>query len=99
MLVFSGTLNKTEDSYIFLYDEKYLSLNDSTPVSLILTLRKDAYILDMLFPFFDGLIPEGYLLNVVSNNWKKDTKDRFNLLLVTAKDLIGNVSIKDVKDE
>ena len=47
-----------------------------------------------LFPFFDGLIPEGWLLGVVSRNWKIDVKDRFGLLLVAFKDGIGNVSIR-----
>lgn len=52
-------------------------------------------ILKTLFQFFDGLIPEGWLLGVVSRNWKIDTKDRFGLLLVACKDGIGNVSIRE----
>lgn len=44
---------------------------------------------------FDGLIPEGWLLGLVSRNWKIDTKDRFGLLLVSCKDCIGNVSIRE----
>ena len=43
----------------------------------------------------DGLIPEGWLLGVVSRNWKIDVKDRFGLLLVACKDGIGNVSIRE----
>ena len=49
---------------------------------------------EALFAFFDGLIPEGWLLDVVSHNWKIDRKDRFGLLLVACKDPIGNVQIK-----
>ena len=48
-----------------------------------------------LFPFFDGLIPEGWLLGAVSRNWKIDITDRFGLLLVACKDGIGNVSIRE----
>ena len=51
-----------------------------------------------LFPFFDGLIPEGWMLQVVSRNWKINIQDRFGLLIVSCKDCIGNVSIKEVKE-
>lgn len=49
-----------------------------------------------LFPFFDGLTPEGWLLNVVTHNWKLDRKDRFGLLLVACRDTIGNVTVREV---
>ena len=51
-----------------------------------------------IFPFFDGLIPEGWMLQVVSRNWKINIQDRFGLLIVSCKDCIGNVSIKEVKE-
>ena len=60
-------------------------------------MREEPYDSGILFPFFDGLIPEGWLLGVVSRNWKIDTKDRFGLLLVACKDGIGNVSIVEEK--
>lgn len=48
-----------------------------------------------LFPFFDGLIPEGWLLNLATRNWKVDQADRFGLLLIACEDCIGNVSIRE----
>ncbi|MBT9837475.1 hypothetical protein GPK58_12955 [Blautia sp. MCC270] len=48
----------------------------------------------ILFPFFDGLIPEGWLLGVVSRNWKINQKDRFGLLLAACRDCIGDVCIR-----
>ena len=66
-------------------------------ISLTIPLRKEPYISKTLFSFFDGLIPEGWLLNVVSRNWKIDINDRFGLLLVSCKDTIGNVSIEENK--
>ena len=65
-------------------------------VSLTLPLRAEAYESNTLFPFFDGLIPEGWLLNVVTHNWKLDRKDRFGLLLVACRDTIGNVTVREV---
>ena len=64
---------------------------------MTLPLSSDPYTSNTLFPFFDGLIPEGWLLGVVSRNWKIDTKDRFGLFLVACKDGIGNVSIAEDK--
>ena len=57
-------------------------------------LRREAYMSNTLFPFFDGLIPEGWLLNVAQKNWKLDENDRFGLLLTVCKDCIGDVNIE-----
>ena len=93
--VFSGTLCETDEGYSFSYDEQYLRRKDASPVSLTLPLSEKTYTSKTLVPFFDGLIPEGWLLGVVSRNWKIDVKDRFGLLLVACKDGIGNVSIRE----
>jgi serine/threonine-protein kinase HipA len=50
-----------------------------------------------LFPFFDGLIPEGWLLDIVTHNWKISPSDRFGVLLVACKDAVGNVSVRSEK--
>ena len=93
---FAGTLSETDYGYSFSYDKEYLS-SAGPAVSLTLPLQKETYVSKILFPFFDGLIPEGWLLNVVSRNWKIDTKDRFGLLLVSCKDPVCNVSISEEK--
>ena len=92
--IFAGVLCETDEGYSFSYDEQYLSREDASAVSLTLPRSEKAYTSKTLFPFFDGLIPEGWLLGVVSRNWKIDVKDRFGLLLVACKDGIGNVSIR-----
>ncbi len=95
---FAGTLKETDYGYSFLYDSEYLESEKNSPVSLTLPIQKEEYTSKTLFSFFDGLIPEGWLLDIVSNNWKIDRKDRFGLLLVACKDPIGNVQIKEVKE-
>ena len=95
--VFAGILSETDSGYLFAYDEEYLNSETASAVSLTLPLTSTPYTSGTLFPFFDGLIPEGWLLGVVSRNWKIDTKDRFGLLLVACKDGIGNVSISEEK--
>ena len=93
--IFAGELRETDEGYSFSYDEKYLKSETASAVSLTLPLSEETYTSKTLFPFFDGLIPEGWLLGMVSRNWKIDTKDRFGLLLVACKDGIGNVSIRE----
>ena len=95
---FAGTLKETDFGYSFIYDNDYLDSKNPTAVSLTLPIQAEEYTSKTLFSFFDGLIPEGWLLGVVSNNWKIDRKDRFGLLLVACKDPIGNVQIKEVRE-
>ncbi|MGI5066221.1 HipA N-terminal domain-containing protein [Treponema putidum] len=92
----AGKLSETDEGYSFSYDETYIKASKH-PVSLTLPIREEPYKSKTLFSFFDGLIPEGWLLDIVSRNWKIDTKDRFALLLVACKDPIGNVSIREEK--
>jgi len=94
---FAGVLTETDAGYSFIYDADYLSDEAHSAVSLTLPLRAEEYTSKTLFSFFDGLIPEGWLLNIVSESWKIDRKDRFGLLLVACKDPIGNVSIQEVR--
>lgn len=96
--IFAGILKETDEGYMFEYDIDYMKTQDASPVSLTLPLRNEPYRSKMLFAFFDGLIPEGWLLNLVTHNWKLNPKDRFGILLVACKDCIGNVSIREAKE-
>ena len=94
---FAGFLSETDSGYRFAYDAEYLTLPDASAISLTLPLRDEPYESNVLFPFFDGLIPEGWLLHIVSKNWKLDQNDRFGLLLVACKDCIGAVRIGEAE--
>lgn len=93
---FAGLIQETDEGYRFAYDPVYQNTSNASAVSLTLPLRAQPYTARTLFPFFDGLIPEGWLLGVVSRNWKIDQKDRFGLLMVACHDCIGSVSIREV---
>lgn len=95
----AGWLTEDDQGYQFLYSNEYLSNPDARPVSLTLPLRKIAFKSHVLFPFFDGLIPEGWLLDIAQKNWKLHPRDRMGLLLACCKDCIGSVSIEEVKLE
>lgn len=98
---YAGLLTEDENGFTFVYDKDYLTSEHAEAVSLTLPLQKEAYHDTVLFPFFDGLIPEGWLLNIAENSWKINQRDRMSLLLACCKDCIGAVSVipNEVKEE
>ena len=91
--VFCGLLTENEDGYVFQYDSEYLSLDGVWPVSPTMPLTEEPYQREILFPVFDGLIPEGWLLDIAQKSWKIDSRDRMSLLLACCKDCIGDISV------
>ena len=89
----AGVLTEDENGFMFRYLDDYLGSDEAEAVSLTLPLRAEEYQDKVLFPFFDGLIPEGWLLNIAENSWKINQRDRMSLLLACCKDCIGAVSI------
>ncbi len=94
----AGILEETDEGYEFRYNKEYLAGADADPVSLTLPLSEKPYKSPVLFPFFDGLIPEGWLLDVVLRNTDISELDRFSLLLLCCKDCIGAVSVIPIKE-
>lgn len=95
----AGWLTQDENGYNFIYDKKYLETENPEPVSLTLPMQEVPFISKVLFPFFDGLIPEGWLLHIAEKNWKLNTRDRMGLLLACCKDCIGAVSVHPLEEE
>lgn len=89
----AGVLTEDDNGYHFKYQQEYLEQEKVLPVSLTLPLQKDPFHSENLFPFFDGLIPEGWLLDIAHKNWKLNPRDRMGLLLAACKDCIGNISV------
>lgn len=95
----AGILTEDDRGYEFRYDSDYLKSDGAVAVSLTLPLTDKPYRDTVLFPFFDGLIPEGWLLDIAEDSWKISARDRFSLLLACCKDCIGNVSVVPVGRE
>ncbi|MES0489268.1 MAG: HipA N-terminal domain-containing protein [Leptospirales bacterium] len=91
----AAVLKEAEEGYSFAYNAEYLKLENPQPVSLTLPLTNEIYHSSILFPFFDGLIPEGWMLDIAEKNWKLDERDRMGLLLACCRDCIGAVSVMD----
>ena len=94
----AGILSEDGGEYRFCYDKAYMEQKDGLPISLTLPLQEDAFVSPVLFPFFDGLIPEGWLLDVAIRNTDISILDRMSLLLLCCKDCIGSVSVVPVND-
>ena len=96
--ILAGILTEDGGEYRFCYDEAYLAHEDAQPVSLTLPLQAEAFVSPVLFPFFDGLIPEGWLLDVALRNTDISILDRMSLLLLCCKECIGSVSVVPIKE-
>ena len=89
----AGTIEQTDNGYRFQYDGAYIADGQSKPVSHTLPLQPGPYTSKTMFAFFDGLIPEGWLLDVAVETWKINPADRMTLLLTVCRDCIGAVKI------
>ena len=89
----AGYLWETNQGYIFQYDQEFLKKN--IPISVSLPLREEPYKAPELFPFFKGLLPEGWYLDIVSSTQKVDARDYFGILASTASvGTIGAVTVR-----
>jgi len=95
----AGIVWQDDEGYGFEYDDDYKKNPTASPVSLTMPVRSEPYRSKTMLPFFDGLIPEGWLLEITVKNWKLDPKDRMQLLLTVCKDCIGAVSIERIKND
>lgn len=94
-----GVLEELEHGYRFTYRSDYLSDPEAMPVSLSLPLQAEPYMDKRLFPFFDGLIPEGWLLEIAEATWKIDPRDRMGLLMACCRDCIGAAGVVPIAEE
>ncbi|WP_428224848.1 HipA N-terminal domain-containing protein [Flavobacterium sp.] len=95
----SGILKELDSGeYEFVYDENYIENYPDLFITFNMPVQRRAYRSKRLFPFFDGLIPEGWLLNIASESWKINKNDRMGLLLACCQNAIGAVSIHPINE-
>ena len=93
--ILCGYLTENDDGYIFYYVDEYLKKSNSKAISLTLPLKDEPYYSMELFPFFDGLIPEGWLLYLALKTFNIDPRNRFDILLKVGKNTIGSVTVEE----
>lgn len=89
----AGTLSESGKQIAFQYDPDWLANPKAIAVSMTLPLRAEPFVTDGLHPFFENLLPEGWLLELATKKLKISKDDAFGLLIATCADCIGAVEI------
>ena len=90
----AGNLTETDDGlYEFRYLPEYVITYPGQFITFTMPVSNQVYTDKRLFAFFDGLIPEGWLLDIAVTSWKINTNDRMGLLLACCRNCIGAVSV------
>ena len=90
----AGTLEEFDrNRYRFTYAPKF----SGEPVSLALRVREAPYEFDQFPAVFEGLLPEGVQLDALLRQYKIDKRDMFQQLLIVGEDVVGSLTVKEVK--
>lgn len=96
----AGLLTETnEGEFVFQYEDLYIKHHPKDFITFTMPVSDKQYIEKRLFPFFEGLIPEGWLLDIASKNWKINPSDRMGLLLACCQNCIGAVSVIPIPED
>lgn len=89
--IYAGKLIKEDDdSFTFSYDKDY----HGKSISLTMPKELHTFHYDQFPPFFDGLLPEGVLLEALLKLTKLDRDDYFSQLITVGHDLVGSVTVE-----
>ncbi len=91
----AGCLEEWEPGhhYKFRYQTDY----EGPPVSLTMPTSESEYTYNRFPPFFDGVLPEGIMLEGLLKQNKIDRLDYFSQLMTVGNDLVGSVTVKAVE--
>lgn len=76
--------------YQVLYNDGYTG----GPISLTMPISQRVYIFDHFPPYFEGLLPEGPMLDALLRKRKLDADDYFEQLMCVGKEVVGNVTVE-----
>lgn len=79
------------------YQFTYLNDYQGSPVSLTMPLTNKIYVFDIFPPFFEGLLPEGIMLEALLRKYKIDKNDYFSQLIMVGQDVVGAVTIEELE--
>ena len=93
----AGMIIETDDGeYVYQYEKAYAADHPEKFITFTMPVREEPYVENRLFPFFEGLIPEGWLLEIASRSWKINKNDRMGLLMACCSNCIGAVSVAPI---
>jgi serine/threonine-protein kinase HipA len=65
-------------------------------VSLTMPTFQKTYTFERVPPFFDGLLPEGFMLEALPKIRKNDRDDHMSQALIVGHDMVGNVTVEEI---
>jgi serine/threonine-protein kinase HipA len=97
--ILAGKLTENnEGEFVFQYEALYAKDHPNEFITFTMPVREKPYIEKRLFPFFEGLIPEGWLLDIASKSWKINPNDRMGLLMACCQNCVGAVSVLPISE-
>lgn len=81
--------------YKFNYNDDY----NGQAISLTMPVGQKEFSFNGFPPFFEGLLPEGVMLEGLLRISKIDHNDYFSQLMATGADLVGAVTVEPMEDE
>ena len=93
----AGVLEELEGGKTFLFS--YFPGYPDPPVSLTMPVKDRNFRFEGFPPFFEGLLPEGIMLEGLLRRLKIDRADYLSQLVATGQDLVGAVTCEWMKDE
>lgn len=93
--ILAGELQEIErgKKYCFVYAQNY----KGPSVSLEMPVIPSTYEFDRFPPFFEGLLPEGFMLDGLLRIAKIDRNDLMSQIITVGGDLVGNVTVEAPK--
>lgn len=91
---FAGILEEVDQRH---YRFTYASGYNGEPISLALKVREQPYEFDKFPSLLEGLLPEGVQLEALLRKYKVDKGDMFQQLLIVGQDVVGSLTVREVK--
>lgn len=86
----AGILQQLKNDLRFTYDPDWLNKSDARPVSLSMPLREAPYNGDIVYNYFDNLLPDSVLIRKrIQTRFQTKTNESFELLSYIGADCVG----------
>ena len=80
------------------YRFTYFKIYNGPSIALTMPVDGKKFVFDRFPPFFDGLLPEGLLLEGLLKQRKIDKIDYLNQLIAVGNDLVGAITVQEKKE-
>lgn len=78
------------------YRVTYANHYHGAPISLTMPIEQSVYEFRQFPPFFEGLLPEGSMLEALLRKYKLDRNDYFGQLVKVGRDVVGAITIEEI---